>query len=145
VRALVQRVSSASVAVDGEVVGAIGRGLCAFVGVTHSDDRAAAERMAERLWHLRIFEDAAGQVNLSAAELGLELIVVSQFTLYADTARGRRPSFTEAARPDQAEPLVASVVAALRNLGARTATGRFRAAMAVELVNDGPFTLLLET
>ncbi len=143
-RALVQRVSSASVSVDGEVVGAIGRGLCAFVGVTHGDGPEAAEKMARRLWTLRIFEDEAGQANLSAADLGLEVLVISQFTLYADTSRGRRPSFVQAAPPEQAEPVVEVVAAALRGLGARTATGRFRASMAVELVNEGPFTILLE-
>jgi len=145
VRALVQRVESASVTVSGEVVGSIGPGLCAFVGVTHSDERSSAERLAERLWNLRIFEDPAGQVNLSAAALDLEVLVVSQFSLYADTTRGRRPSFTEAARPEQAVRLVDLVVATLRGLGARTATGRFGAAMTVELQNDGPFTLMLET
>lgn len=143
-RALVQRVSSASVTVAGEVVGAIGGGLCAFIGVTHGDDRAAAEKMARRLWTLRIFEDDAGQTNLSAEELGLEVLVVSQFTLYADTSRGRRPSFVQAAPPHEAEPLVEAVTAALQAQGARAASGRFRASMAVELVNDGPFTILLE-
>lgn len=143
-RALVQRVSSASVTVGGEVVGAIRRGLCAFVGVTHGDDGAAADKLGRRLWTLRVFEDEAGQTNLSAEDLALEVLVVSQFTLYADTSRGRRPSFAPAAPPEQAEPLVEAVAASLRALGARTATGRFGARMAVELVNEGPFTLLLE-
>lgn len=143
-RALIQRVSSASVTVGGEVVGTIGTGLCAFVGVTHGDDREKAEKMARRIWTLRIFEDDAGQTNLSAEELGLEVLVVSQFTLYADTSRGRRPSFVRAAPPQDAEPLVEAVTAALQAQGARTASGRFRASMAVELVNDGPFTILLE-
>ncbi len=143
-RALVQRVSSASVTVGGEVVGTIGTGLCAFVGVTHGDDQEKAEKMARRLWTLRIFEDDAGQTNLSAGDLGLEVLVVSQFTLYADTSRGRRPSFVQAAAPQDAEPLVEAVTAALQAQGARTASGRFRASMAVELVNDGPFTILLE-
>lgn len=144
-RALVQRVSSASVTVDGEMVGSIGRGLCAFIGATHGDDVRAAQKMAGRLWTLRIFEDAGGQINLSAEDLGLEVMVVSQFTLYADTSRGRRPSFVRAAPPEHAEPLVDAVAESLRALGASTATGRFRASMSLALVNDGPFTILLET
>ena len=144
-RALVQRVSSASVRVGDETIGSIGPGLCVFVGVTHTDTVQHAERMAARLWNLRIFEDAQGLTNLSAAELGREMLVVSQFTLYADTVKGRRPSFLHASPPEHAEPLVDALAAALRALGARVATGRFRASMHVELVNDGPFTLLLET
>ena len=144
-RAVVQRVRSASVTVDGEVVGTIGNGLCALVGVTHDDNEASAVSMARRLWTLRVFEDSAGLTNLSAEELRREVMVVSQFTLYADTTRGRRPSFTQAARPEQAEPLVTAVLASLQSLGARTATGRFGASMRLELVNDGPFTVLLET
>jgi D-tyrosyl-tRNA(Tyr) deacylase len=144
-RALIQRVSTASVSVDGEAVGAIGPGLCAFVGVTHSDDISHADKLARRIWGLRIFEDDAGLVNQSAQDLGLEVLVVSQFTLYADTSRGRRPSFIQAAGPEQAEPLVDAVTAGLGQLGARVATGRFGADMQVSLVNDGPFTILLET
>jgi D-tyrosyl-tRNA(Tyr) deacylase len=144
VRALVQRVERAQVRVDGEVVGEIGPGLCAFVGVTHSDDDVAARKLAEKLWHLRIFDDDAGQMGRSVADTGGEVLVVSQFTLYGDTRKGRRPSWIDAARPEQAEPLVDEVVAALEGLGATVATGRFRADMAVELVNDGPVTLLLE-
>jgi D-tyrosyl-tRNA(Tyr) deacylase len=144
-RAVAQRVSSASVEVAGEVVGAIGAGLCVFVGVAHGDGGADSARLARRLWNLRIFEDEKGMANLSAAELGLEILVISQFTLYADTSKGRRPSFVRAAGPDHAEVLVAGVVDELRRLGARVATGRFRAEMRVELVNDGPFTVLLET
>lgn len=143
-RALVQRVSSASVAVGGEVVGAIGRGLCTFVGVTQADDAAVAERLARRVWGLRIFPDARGDSNLSAEELGLEVLVVSQFTLYADTSRGRRPSFVRAAPAQQAERLVDAVTASLVELGARVATGRFGASMQVRLVNEGPFSLLVE-
>jgi D-tyrosyl-tRNA(Tyr) deacylase len=143
-RAVVQRVASAAVRVGGEEVGAIGAGLCAFVGVTHGDDRDGAARMARRLWTLRIFEDDAGRTNRSAEDLGLEVLVVSQFTLYADTSKGRRPSFVPAAPPEVAEPVIDSVVAALQELGARTATGRFGASMAVELVNDGPFTVILD-
>ncbi len=144
-RALVQRVTSASVHIGEETAAAIGHGLCVFVGVTHSDGAGEAERMAARLWNLRIFQDAEGLTNLSAADLGREVLVVSQFTLYADTVKGRRPSFIHAAPPEHAEPLIDVVVAALRDLGATVATGRFRASMRVELVNDGPFTLLLET
>jgi D-tyrosyl-tRNA(Tyr) deacylase len=143
-RALVQRVTSASVTVDGEVVGAIGAGLCALVGVTHTDDTAAAEKLARKLWELRIFPDAGGVMNVSVAEASGEVLVVSQFTLYGDTRKGRRPSWVDAARPEQAEPLVDAVVAALRARGATVATGRFRADMQVALVNDGPVTLLLE-
>ena len=143
-RALLQRVTGASVTVGDEVVGAIGPGLCAFVGVTHRDDVAVAERLARRLWGLRIFPDDAGLTNRSAEDLGLDVLVVSQFTLYADTSRGRRPSFVAAAPPEQAEHLVQSLVAALQALGAKVATGRFRASMQVQLVNDGPFTIWLE-
>jgi D-tyrosyl-tRNA(Tyr) deacylase len=144
VRALVQRVTHAAVRVDGEVVGAIERGLCVFVGATHTDTDAAARKLASKLWQLRIFDDDAGVMNRSAAELGLPLLVVSQFTLYGDAARGRRPSWSAAARPEHAEPLVDAVVDALRAGGATVATGRFRADMQVELVNDGPVTLNLE-
>jgi D-tyrosyl-tRNA(Tyr) deacylase len=133
------------VVVADETVGAIGTGLCVFVGVTHTDDAADAERLARRVWGLRIFEDEHGLVNRSAQELGLEVLVVSQFSLYADASRGRRPSFVQAAPPEVAEPLIDVVTAALRRLGAKVATGRFRASMQVELVNDGPFTILLET
>lgn len=143
-RALVQRVTRAAVTVGDEPVGAIGAGLCAFVGVTHADTESQAQQLARRLWSLRVFPDDQGLTNLSAQDLGLEILVVSQFTLYADTSRGRRPSFVQAAPPGQAESLVNAVADALQTLGARVATGRFRAAMRVELVNDGPFTILLE-
>jgi D-tyrosyl-tRNA(Tyr) deacylase len=145
VRALVQRVTEASVTVAGEVIGRIGPGLCVLVGVTHTDQPASARRLAERLWHLRIFEDADGKLNRSAADAGRAVLIISQFSLYADTSRGRRPSFVAAARPEQAEPLVEQVVAELRDLGARVATGRFGAEMAVALVNDGPLTVTLAT
>jgi D-tyrosyl-tRNA(Tyr) deacylase len=140
----VQRVSRASVTVGGEVVGAIGPGLCALVGVTHDDDARAAVRLADKLWNLRIMADDAGVMNRSVADTTRALLVVSQFTLYGDTSGGRRPSWIAAARPEQAEPLVDAVVARLRELGAEVATGRFRTEMAVELVNDGPVTVLLE-
>jgi D-tyrosyl-tRNA(Tyr) deacylase len=144
VRSVVQRVSRASVAVDGEIVGEIGPGLCALVGVTHDDGPAQAGALARKLWGLRVFPDEAGAMNLSVADAGGAVLVVSQFTLYGDTRKGRRPSFVAAARPEQAEPLVAQVVDELRALGATVATGRFRTDMAVDLVNDGPVTLLVE-
>ena len=140
-----QRVRRASVTVRDEVVGSIGPGLCVLVGVTHHDDAASAAKLADKVWHLRVLADDEGVMNVSAAEAGAPVLVVSQFTLYGDTARGRRPSWVAAARPEQAEPLVEAVVARLRELGATVATGRFRADMQVELVNDGPVTLLLET
>ncbi len=143
-RALVQRVDRAEVTVDGSVVGAIGRGLCVFIGVTHTDTDAQAARLAAKVWNLRVMPDEAGVMNRSVADAGGEVMVVSQFTLYGDTSGGRRPSWIAAARPEQAEPLVERVVAELRTLGATVATGRFRTVMQVALVNDGPVTLWLE-
>lgn len=139
-----QRVARASVQVDGEVVGAIGPGLCVLVGITHDDGESEARKLAEKVWHLRVFADDEGVMNRSVADAGGEVLVVSQFTLYGDTAKGRRPSWIDAARPEHAEPLVDAVVGALRDLGATVASGRFRTDMQVELVNDGPVTLLLE-
>lgn len=144
-RAVVQRVTSASVEVGGEVVGSIGPGLCVLAGVTHDDEEASADKLASRLWNLRIFEDSHGLMNRSAAELALPLLVVSQFTLYADTTRGRRPSFVAAAPPSDAERLISRLVDSLRSLGARVETGRFRAKMSVALVNDGPVTVIVES
>jgi D-tyrosyl-tRNA(Tyr) deacylase len=144
-RAVVQRVSSASVAVEGEIVGSIGAGLCVLVAVTHDDDITRADKLASKLWNLRIFEDEEGLMNRSAAELGLPLLIISQFTLYADTSRGRRPSFVAAAPPAEAEPLVSRMVESLRSQGAEVQTGRFRAEMSVSLVNDGPVTVIVET
>lgn len=143
-RALVQRVLGSSVNVGGEMVGSIGPGLCVLVGVSHDDKPQTASKMAEKLWHLRVFEDAAGQMNRSACDLGREILVVSQFTLYGDTSKGRRPSFVEAARPDHAEPLIEALVADLRSLGAAVECGRFRTDMKVSIVNDGPVTLMVE-
>jgi D-tyrosyl-tRNA(Tyr) deacylase len=143
-RALVQRVSRASVTVDGAVTGAIGSGLCVLVGVTHDDGPDAARALAEKVWRLRVFPDAAGAMNVAVADAGGAVLVVSQFTLYGDTGRGRRPSWGAAARPEHAAPLVDAFAAALRALGATVATGVFGADMQVELVNDGPVTLLLE-
>jgi len=143
-RALVQRVAGARVRVGDDTVGAIDAGLCAFVGVTHDDTPALARKLAEKVWHLRVFEDDDGVMNRSVADATGAVLVVSQFTLYGDTSRGRRPSWIAAARPEVAEPLVDEVVAALRELGATVATGRFRTDMQVELVNDGPVTIMLE-
>ena len=143
-RALVQRVSRARVTVEGEVVGEIGDGLCVFVGVTHDDDDPRARRLAEKVWQLRVFADAKGVMNRSLSDTAGEALVVSQFTLYGDTRRGRRPSWIDAAPGAVAEPLVEVFCAALRELGASVATGRFGAHMEVELVNDGPVTISLE-
>lgn len=127
-----------------EVVGVIGSGLCVLVGVTHDDTEAHARRLADKVWHLRVFDDEAGVMNRSVADTTREVLVVSQFTLYGDTSAGRRPSWIAAARPEHAEPLVDAVVDRLRELGATVATGRFRAEMQVALLNDGPVTVLVE-
>lgn len=140
-----QRVRRASVTVGDEVVGEIGPGLLALVGVTHDDGPAQAEKLAGKLAHLRIFDDDAGVMNRSLLDAGGAALVVSQFTLYGDTSRGRRPSWIAAARPDHAEPLVVAVIDGLRAQGVAVATGRFRAEMVVELVNDGPVTVLVES
>jgi D-tyrosyl-tRNA(Tyr) deacylase len=145
-RAVVQRVSWAKVIVSGELVGSITRpGLCALVGVTHSDTEATAAELAKQIWNLRIMADGEGRMNVSASQAGAPLLIVSQFTLYGDTSRGRRPSWMAAAPGQLAEPLVDHVVAQLRSVGAEVATGVFGADMIVELANDGPVTLILET
>jgi D-tyrosyl-tRNA(Tyr) deacylase len=144
-RAVLQRVSSARVEVDGSVVGAIDLGLVALVGVGHEDDAAAADRLAEVIAHLRIFADDAGKMNLAVGDVGGAVMVVSQFTLFADTSRGRRPSFTAAAAPERAEELVDRVAIAIAGYGVPVETGRFRAHMQVSLVNDGPVTIVLDT
>jgi D-aminoacyl-tRNA deacylase len=145
-RAVVQRVSWAKVIVSGELVGSITRpGLCALVGVTHSDTEATAAELAKQIWNLRIMADGEGRMNVSASQAGAPLLIVSQFTLYGDTSRGRRPSWMAAAPGQLAEPLVDHVVAQLRSFGAEVATGVFGADMIVELANDGPVTLILET
>ena len=143
-RAVVQRAGRASVTVDGVVVGAIGAGLCVLVGVTHDDTEGEADKLAAKLWKLRIFPDDEGRMNRSVDECGGEILVVSQFTLNGDARKGNRPSYIDAARPEVAEPLVDRVVSTLRTLGATVATGAFGAEMAVELVNDGPVTIVLE-
>jgi D-tyrosyl-tRNA(Tyr) deacylase len=143
VRAIVSRVSTAAVTVNGTVVGKIGPGLLSLVGVARHDDVAAARALARKMHELRIFPGGDGEV--SAADLGLPLLVVSQFTLYADTRKGRRPSWLDAAPGELAEPLVDEVVAELRRRGCTVATGAFGARMQVSSVNEGPMTLLLET
>lgn len=144
-RAVIQRVREASVTVDGRIVGEIGRGFMVLVGVTHADTRAEADWLARKIAGLRIFEDADGKMNLGLADIGGSVLVVSQFTLYGDARKGRRPSFTEAARPEQAEPLIAYFMAQLREQGLAVASGQFQAHMDVALVNDGPVTLWLDT
>ena len=143
-RAILQRVSTASVRVGGETVGRIGRGLLVLVGVEKGDGRSQALALADKLAYLRVFEDAAGKMNLDAAAAGGEFLVVSQFTLAASLARGRRPSFDPAAPPEVAEPLVEAVAADLEGRGFRVARGRFGEHMEVELVNDGPVTFVLD-
>ena len=144
VRGLVQRVAEARVRVGDETVGEIGAGLCVLVGVHRDDTDAQAVKLADKVWGLRVMADDDGVMNRSVADTTGEVLVVSQFTLYGNTDRGRRPSWLDAAPPEQAEPLVDLVVASLRDLGATVATGRFRTDMQVELVNDGPTTILLE-
>ena len=144
-RALIQRVRWAKVTVDGEVVGSIGAGLLVFLGVGHGDSGQDAQRLAQRTAQLRVFADDAGRVDRSALEVKGALLVVSQFTLMADTRRGNRPSFVDAAPPEEAEPLVDRYVAALRATGLAVSTGRFRAHMLVGLENDGPVTVMLES
>lgn len=144
-KAWIQRVTEASVEIDGERVAEIGEGYLVLLGVTHDDDEAKADLIASRIVSLRIFEDENGKINRSIEDVGGSVIVVSQFTLYADTAHGRRPGFSAAARPEKAEPLYEKVVAALRfKLGDdRVGTGRFGAEMKVRLLNDGPFSVEL--
>lgn len=144
-RLVVQRVTRAAVRVGDEVVGEIGPGAAVLTGISTGDDAAVADRMADRLLVLRYFEDESGRTNRSITDVGGELLVVSQFTLYADVRHGRRPGFTEAALPEVAAPLVERFVERLRSGGARVSTGRFGASMALELINDGPFTLVLDS
>ena len=144
-RAVVQRVTSAQVTVDGELTGRIDAGLCVLVGVGRDDDEADATTLADKVARLRIFEDDAGKMNLSVLDVGGALLAVSQFTLYGDTSRGRRPSFGLAMEPTRAEQLFECFCTAARNQGVIVATGRFRTHMSVSIVNDGPVTLLLDT
>jgi D-aminoacyl-tRNA deacylase len=143
-RAVIQRVSSARVVVDGEVVGEIGAGVCVLLGVARDDGDEGAERLASRVARLRIFENDEGRFDRSLLDVRGQALVVSQFTLIADTGKGNRPSFTDAGPPEQAEPLYETFCAVLRDLGVAVATGRFGARMAVELINDGPVTILLD-
>jgi D-tyrosyl-tRNA(Tyr) deacylase len=144
-KAVIQRVACASVAVDGETIASIGPGLLLLVGVAEGDDEAEAKRIAGKCAELRIFSDDDGRFNPSLLDTGGEALLVSQFTLFADIRRGRRPSFDAAARPETAEPLVGAFAAELRRLGVATQTGRFGAKMTVELVNDGPVTVIVDS
>jgi D-tyrosyl-tRNA(Tyr) deacylase len=143
-RAVVQRVASARVLVGGEKVGEIGPGLCVLLGIAEKDSEPAAERMAGRVARLRIFENEDGKFDRSLLDVGGEVLVVSQFTLIADTSKGNRPSFSDCAPPERAEPLYERFCEELRALGVKVATGAFGARMQVELVNDGPVTIILD-
>ena len=144
-RALVQRVTGASVTVEGEALGSIGPGLVVFIGITSADDAADAEYLANKIANLRIFSDDLGRFDRSALDLGAELLIVSQFTLYADTRKGRRPSFTDAAPPEQAEALFVKTVEMFRSTGLKVETGRFQANMLVNIANDGPVTIFIDS
>ena len=143
-RAVLTRVTGASVSVDGEVIGQIGKGFLILLGVHVDDTEADADRIADRICGLRIFEDEAGKMNVSPADAGAELLIISQFTLYADT-RSRRPGFTAATRPDTAIPLYERVIAQCRERGFHVETGQFGAEMQVASVNDGPVTIIFDT
>lgn len=144
-RAVIQRVSCATVTVDGKIVGQIGKGLLVLLGVAQDDDEAAADYLAEKTAGLRIFEDADGKMNLACADVGGAVLVVSQFTLYGDVRKGKRPSFDRAARPEDAKRLYEYFVSRIRATGLKCETGTFQAMMDVELVNDGPVTILLDS
>ena len=144
-RACIQRVHRASVTVDGKIIGAVNRGLLVLLGVGQQDSETDARQLAEKITVLRIFDDADGKMNLSLEDVGGAMLVVSQFTLFGDCRKGRRPSFIDAAPPDVAESLYQTFVASVRMRGIEVATGQFRAHMDVELVNDGPVTLWLDT
>ena len=144
-RALIQRVTCASVSIDGEMVGSIGAGLVVLLGVAAGDDEADARYLVDKTANLRIFADDEGRFNRSALDVAAELLVVSQFTLYADTRRGRRPDFTRAAEPDDARRLYGRAVEMFRDTGLTVATGEFQAYMQVRLQNDGPVTLMLDS
>ncbi|MDP2897879.1 MAG: D-aminoacyl-tRNA deacylase [bacterium] len=143
-RAVVQRVSSASVTVDGKVTGQIGFGMLVLLGVTHTDTEAHADRLAEKLANLRFFQDDAGKMNLSCLDIQGEVLVVSQFTLYGDCRKGRRPSYTDAAEPQKAEQLYEYFMEKMKGFGLRVASGIFGAMMKVSLVNEGPVTLIVD-
>lgn len=143
-RAVVQRVSSASVTVEGKVTGQIGFGMLVLLGVTHTDTEAHADRLAEKLANLRFFHDDAGKMNRSCLDIGGEVLVVSQFTLYGDCRKGRRPSYTDAAEPQKAEQLYDTFMEKMKGFGLRVASGVFGAMMKVSLVNEGPVTLIVD-
>jgi D-tyrosyl-tRNA(Tyr) deacylase len=145
-RAILQRVQQGRVTVDEKVIGQIGAGYVVLLGVTHGDSPAEVKKLAEKTVHLRVFEDEQGKMNLSALDTGAEMLVISQFTLFADAKKGRRPSFTRAAPSDVAEPLLAQFIDLLRQLGVqKVETGQFGAHMVVEIDNDGPVTIILDT
>jgi D-tyrosyl-tRNA(Tyr) deacylase len=145
-RAILQRVKQGRVTVDNKVLGAIGAGYVILLGITHGDSPAEVQKLAEKIAYLRVFEDDQGKMNLSALDTGAEMLVISQFTLFADAKKGRRPSFNRAAPPELAEPLLAQFVDLLRQLGVKkVATGQFGARMLVEIDNDGPVTIILDT
>lgn len=144
-RVVIQRVTEAAVSVDNQIVGSITGGLVILVGATHSDDESDARFLAQKIATLRIFEDATGKFNRSALDVGASALVVSQFTLYADTRRGRRPDFIDAARPEVAEPLIEKFVTLLQEQGLRVETGKFQAWMLVKILNDGPVTIILDS
>ena len=142
---VIQRVTHASVTVDGEVLGKIGKGFMVLCGVAQTDTKEIADKMVKKMCGLRIFEDEAGKTNLSLADVGGGILLISQFTLYAETKHGNRPGFTRAARPDTAVPLYERVIAECRSRGFKVETGQFGAEMLVESVNDGPVTILIDT
>jgi D-aminoacyl-tRNA deacylase len=144
-RAVIQRVSHAKVTVDGEITGQISRGLLVLLGVSTTDTESDADYLADKITGLRIFEDSDGKMNLSVADIGGAILAVSQFTLYGDARKGRRPSFDSAARPEQAKKLYEYFVGKIRAAGLKCETGRFQAEMQVELTNDGPVTILLDS
>lgn len=144
-RAVVQRVRSASVSVQGETIGSIAGGLVVLVGIRRGDTGDDAAWLAEKIVNLRIFDDQSGKMNRSLADIDGEMLIVSQFTLYGDCRKGRRPGYSEAAPPEDAEPLYEQFIGCVKRLGTKTATGRFQAMMQVELTNDGPVTLLVDT
>lgn len=144
-RFVIQRVREASVSVDGKVIGQIGHGLLVFVGVSDSDNRQIADKMTDKMTKLRIFDDADGETNLSISDVGGEFLVISQFTLYADCRKGNRPSFTLAGKPDMAEELYEYIMEAIQEKGFPVARGEFGADMKVSILNDGPFTILLDS
>jgi len=144
-RAVIQRVSRAAVSVDQEQIGAIGHGLLLLLGIHRDDQETDLHWLVDKIVHLRIFEDAAGKMNRSLLDTGGAMLIISQFTLYGDCRQGRRPGYSSAARPEQAEALYEGFIKAVQKHGIQTATGRFQATMAVELVNDGPVTLLLDS